>query len=479
MYDVAIIGAGVIGTSIARELSRFKLKTILLEKANDVAAGATKANSAIVHAGFDADYRTKKGQYNARGNALYQDWCSELSVPFRRNGSLVCAFSQEEINHLNSLITNGKKLGIPNLEIIDKSRIIEMEPNINPSVVAALWAPTAGITEPWELAIACAENAIENGVEMRLNFSVKSIKHTEKEYTISSQNDFVHAKCVINCAGTHADKIAEMVLEDPGFKINPRRGQYYLLDKSAGDHVNSVIFPVPTKLGKGTLITPTVDGNIIIGPDAEDLDDNSRDATETTADGLNRVKEMANRIVVNIPYNKTITVFSGLRAESDRGDFIIEESASPGFFNVAGIKSPGLSSAPAIAIDLAQMVFEYFKSPEPNPTFNPLRKPRPRLESLTAEEKRALIKKDPRFGNIICRCEMISEGEIIDAIHRKAGGRTLNGIKRRARPGAGRCQGGFCGPRVMAILARELKINIEEVRLEEQNSVILTGSTRD
>lgn len=475
MYDVAIIGAGIIGASIARELSKYNAKIILLDRSSDISTGATKANSAIVHAGFDAPYQSKKGIYNARGNAMYGELCEQLSVPFKQIGSLVCAFTQDQVGHLESLLENGKKLNIPGLEIIDGERVREMEPHINPSVVAALWAPTAGITEPWELAVACAENAIENGVELRLNFPVDAIKKNADVFSLYSRSKEIKARCLINCAGTHADCIAKMLMDDPGYTIKPRRGEYYLLDKPTGEHVHSIIFPVPTALGKGVLVVPTVDNNLVIGPNAEDLNDEDRDATETTFEGLSSVRSMASSMIQDIPYNQTITVFSGLRAETDYGDFIIGESKIPGFIEAAGIKSPGLSAAPAIAVDVAEIAINYLGDIKENPSFNPVRRPRIKLEQLSIEEKAELIKQNPQYGNVICRCEMITEGEIVDAIHRKAGATTVNGVKRRVRPGSGRCQGGFCGPRVVAIIARELSIPIEDVRLEEQDSVILTG----
>ncbi|MCG8571729.1 MAG: NAD(P)/FAD-dependent oxidoreductase [Spirochaetes bacterium] len=478
MFDIAVIGAGVIGSAITRELSRYDLNIILLEKNNDIATGATKANSAIVHAGYDASHTSKKGRLNALGNRMYSRVCQELSVPFMRVGSLVCAFTQEEIHTLQHLLENGKKLGIPDLQIISAHEIRKKEPNLSEEIKAALLAPSAGITEPWELAVAYTENALENGAELKLNFEVKEITKEGDSFVICSEAEKIQAKIVINCAGVHSDKVYQMITPEPGFVIHPRRGQYFLLDKTAKGLVNSVIFPCPTKLGKGTLVTPTVDGNILIGPDAEDLAEKEREAVETTAKRLQLVRSMASKLIADIPYHQTITTFTGLRAEPSTGDFIIEESKVKGFVNVAGIKSPGLSSAPAIAFEVVDIVKKIKGQLKTKSDFNPVRKPRVKMEKLTDEQKSAMIKKEPRYANIICRCEMISEGEIIDAIHRKAGGRTLNGIKRRVRPGAGRCQGGFCSPRVMEILARELAIDIEEVRKEGVKSVVLTGKTK-
>ena len=478
MYDIAVIGAGVIGTAVARELSRYNLNIVMLERDNDVACGTTKANSAIVHAGYDASADSMKGIMNAKGNAMFGDVCKDLDVPFERIGSLVVAFNEEDMETLQDLLENGKTLGIPGLEIIDSKSVYEREPNLNPGVRGALYAPSAGITEPWELAIAYAENAIENGAELKLNFEVKSIEKQENGFEIKSDNEAIQTRLVINCAGVYADAVHNMVAETPEFKIHPRRGQYFLLDKTTEGFVDHVIFPCPSKMGKGTLVVPTVDGNILIGPDSQDLGMDDKEATETTGDRLAYVREMVSQLTTKVPFREQITEFSGLRAEPDGGDFIIDWSKSvAGFYNVAGIKSPGLSSAPAIAERVMEAVVETLH-PEEKVDFNPVRRPRVKLEDLNDQDLQALIEKDPQYGRIICRCEMISEGEIVDAIHRPAGGRTLNGIKRRVRPGAGRCQGGFCGPRVLEILARELDLDPTEIAHESKDSYVLIGETK-
>lgn len=479
MFDIAIIGAGAMGTSIARVLSRYQLKTVILEKDNDVSNGTTKANSAIIHAGYDAPHNTNKGIFNVKGNAMFDEWCKDLDVPFERIGSLVVAHNEEELETLKELKDNGDKLGVPNLQILSGDKVRALEPNLREDINAALFAPSAGIIEPWELAIACAENAMENGVELKLNFAVKDIENKETYFKVISDTEVVEAKIIINAAGVYADQLYKMVNDTPEFEIHPRRGQYYLLDKEADGFVNHVIFPTPTKLGKGTLVTPTIDGNILVGPDSEDLDKADKEAVNTTYDRLGKVKELALGITDKIPYGMNITTFAGLRAEPSTGDFIIEESKLvPGFVNVAGIKSPGLSSAPAIAEYVGEIVEQIVGTLEEKENYNPIRRPRLKFEDLTVEEKTKLIQENPSYGRIICRCEMITEGEIIDAIHREAGGRTLNGIKRRVRPGAGRCQGGFCGPRVMEILARELKCDITEVLQENDGSYILSGNTK-
>ncbi len=480
MYDVAVIGAGISGASVARELSRYDLKVVVLEKTNDVSNGTTKANSAIIHAGYDAPYGSKKGHYNVKGNQMYGDVCEELAVPFERVGSLVVAYDAEDREEIERLYDNGNKLGIEGLEIIEADRVRAMEPNISDEVIAALYAPTAGIVESWEMAIAYAENAIDNGVELKLNYSVDTIERTESGFAINAgTEEAVEAKVVVNAAGVYAADVYNLVTESD-FSITPRRGEYYLLDKTAHGIVNHVIFQTPTKQGKGVLMAPTVDHNVIVGPNAEDLGQDQKEAVNTTVDGLAFVLESAKRISEKIPFGKTITTFAGLRAEPSCNDFVIGESDRvPGFFNIAGIKSPGLSAAPAIAVDMASEIVKRFDDVTPNESFNPIRRPRVKFHEASEDEKQSLISENPQYANVICRCETITEAEIVDAIHRSAGGRTLNGIKRRCRPGAGRCQGGFCGPRVLEILARELEVAPEEIMQENQGSFILTGETKD
>jgi glycerol-3-phosphate dehydrogenase len=476
MYDVAIIGAGVIGTYIARELSRYKLKIALLEKDNDVANGTTKANSAIVHAGFDAKPNTLKARMNVQGNTMFDEVCKELHVPFKRIGSIVVAFSEEELETLKELYDRGIENNVPGLKILSAEELIDLEPNINCTALGALYAPTAGIIGPWELAMALAENAVDNGVELFLNTEVTGIEKKGSAYTVKSGNGTFEAKYVINCGGVYADKIHNMIAP-AAFEIIPRRGQYFLLDKSAGTLVNTVVFQCPTKLGKGVVVLPTVHGNLLIGPDAEDIQD--RDDTGTSEKRLNIIRETAKKTSEKIQFGATITSFAGLRATPLSGDFIIEESAAAkGFFDVAGIESPGLSSAPAIAQYVVGLVKERDGQFETNYDFKPTRREPIHFMHLSESERQAVIKKDPRYGRIICRCENITEGEIVDAIKRSAGGRTIDGIKRRVRPGMGRCQGGFCEPRVIEILARECGINMMQVVKDGPDSNIATAETK-
>lgn len=475
MYDVAIIGAGISGTCIARELSKFKVKAVLIEKDTDVANGTTKANSAIVHAGYDAKPGTLKAKFNVLGNAMFDQLCEELQVPFKRIGSFVVAFNEEEMKTLQELYEKGLKNGVPDMEIISGEQVLAMEPNLSPSIVGALHAKTGGIVGPWELAIAAAENAADNGVEIKLESQVTNINKIEGGYRIFMGEEQLDTKYVINCAGLYGDEIHNMVAP-PAFKILPRRGQYNIFDKSVGNFVNKVVFPCPNEFGKGVLVAPTVHGNLLVGPDAEDLED--RTALNTTAYGLSFIREHSARTAEKIPFNAIITAFAGLRARPDTGDFIIEEvQEAKGFIDVAGIESPGLTAAPAIAVYVVELL-QKIAGFEKKENFNPYRKEVVHFMDLTNEEKAAMIQKDPRYGRIICRCENITEGEIVDVIKRNAGARTVDGVKRRARPGSGRCQGGFCGPRVMEILAREMNIEIVDVVKDSRASYILTEPTK-
>ncbi len=477
MYDVAVIGAGIIGCSISRVLSRYKVNAVLIEKEPDVADCTTKANSAIVHAGYDAKPGTLKAKFNALGNPMFDKLCEELDVPFKRIGSLVIAFNEEEMETLNKLYVQGTINGITGMEILDKEKVLEMEPNVSEEVMGALYAATCGVVGPWELAIAQAENAADNGVEILLNNEVRSIEKLDEGYRISTTERTIDARYVINCAGLHSDAINNMVAAE-SFRILPRRGEYNIFDKSVGGLVNTVVFPCPSKLGKGILVSPTVHGNLLIGPNAEDL--YSKEAFETTSQGLESIWEGAEKSVPNLPRNAIITSFSGLRARGDRDDFIIEEAKdAKGFINVAGIESPGLTSAPAIAEYVIDMLKGIWTDMEENQDYNPRRRRMIRFNELDEEERRMLTEKDPRFGRVICRCETVTEGEIVDVIHRNVGATTVDGVKRRARPGSGRCQGGFCGPRVMEILARELNADIRNVVKDKKGSYVLTCPTKE
>ena len=474
-YDVAVIGAGVIGSLIARELSRYSLKIALVEKCNDMAMGTSKANSAIVHAGFDAKPGSLKAKFNVEGTALMPELCKTLSVPFKPVGSLVVAFSDEEVETLGELLERGKTNGVPGLEVYDKAKLKEAEPFISDEAKAALWAPTAGIVCPYELTIAAAENAVVNGAEFIRNFEVKKIDSDSNGFVISDGEKEITAKYIVNAAGVYCDEIAALI-GDNSIHTTPRKGEYMLCDKSVGHLANHTIFQCPSKMGKGILVTPTVDGNLLLGPSAIDIDDKS-DVT-TLADTLAGVLETAKKSVPCLTTREVITSFAGLRAHCDRNDFIIEPSEKNAqFINVAGIESPGLSSAPAIAVYVKDMILSVLPAEEKE-DFIASREEPVRFRHMSNEERKALIEKNPAYGRIICRCETITEGEILDAINAPAGARDVDGVKRRTRAGMGRCQGGFCGSKVVELLARELGVEINEITKFGGNSKILYDRTK-
>lgn len=475
MYDVAIIGAGVIGASIFRELTKYNLKVILIEKENDVSMGTTKANSAIVHAGYDPKPGTLMAKYNVKGNEMFEVICKELSVPFKRNGSLVIAYNNDDMEGLNKLYLNGLENSVKGLKILKKEEVLKLEPNLTDEIVGALFAPTGGIVGPFEYTIALVENGIQNGGELILDSEVISIKKNKEFIVEDTKGRLIKSKYVINAAGVYADKIHNMICKE-SFKITPRKGQYYVMDKNQGNLISHTVFPCPSKLGKGILVTPTVHGNLLVGPNAEDLD--NKESLNTTSSGLRCIKDSALNTTNKINFRESIRTFSGLRAVPDTEDFIIgEDKEIKGFIDVAGMKSPGLTSAPAIAVDIVKILNESGLNIEKKESFTGERQ-QIYFMNLSYEEKSKLIKKDPRYGRIICRCEGITEGEIVDSIKRSFGVISIDGVKRRCRPGMGRCQGGFCGPRVQEIIARELNINIEDVVQENDKSVILYGRTK-
>ena len=476
MYDVVIIGAGIAGGAIARELSRYQLKIAIVDKENDIANCTTMANSAIIHAGYDADASTNKGKYNAKGNFLYTQYCEELDVPFKRVGSLVVGFDDDDKKTIQALYENGIKNGVPEMEIIDGEKVKELEPNLSKDICVALYAPTAGIISAWEMAIALVENAMDNGVELFLNKEVVSINKSDEKFTIKFNEDEMEAKYIINCAGVHSDEINNMLAPE-SFKIIPRKGQYLILDKNVGDLVNRVIFQCPNKKGKGVLVAPTVHGNIIVGPDAQEIDD--RDDVGTSSERLDYIKETASLSCDKIPFNMVIRSFSGVRATSNTHDFVIGESEEvKGLINVGGFESPGLSAAPAVALYVVELMKGIVGGLSEKSDFNPRRKKFVRFSELSEKEKEEVIKTNPKYGKIICRCETVTEGEIIDSIHRNGGATTVKGVKKRTRAGMGRCQGGFCEPRVVEIIARELGVNMMDVKLDSPESYILTGKTK-
>ena len=475
MYDVVVIGAGVVGGMIARELSRYELKVCILEKGCDVALGATRANSAIVHAGFDAKEGSLKAKLNVKGSQMMARVAEELGVKYINNGSLVIGFDEDDRAHLNELLERGIKNGVPNLAILEKDEIKALEPNVSDNVICALYAPTGAIICPYELTIAAIGNAMDNGADLKLDFEVCKIQNKNGVYEVSSENETVKANAVVNAAGLFSDEIAHMI-GDNSFEITPRRGEYILLDKELGTLISKTIFRTPTKMGKGILVSPTVDGNLLTGPTSVDILD--KDDKSTTHEGFDSIISQASENVDGIQFRSSITSFCGLRAVGSTGDFIINTPVK-NFVNVAGIESPGLSSAPAIAEYVCELLSAQGISLVPNKNFNPYRAPMHKFRESSIEEKNAMIADRPEYGHIICRCEGVSEGEILDAIRNNPGARDLDGVKRRTRSGMGRCQGGFCTPYIIELIANETGKAYTDVTKFGGNSYINVGKIKE
>lgn len=470
IYDIAIIGAGVIGSLTARTLSKYDVNICLIESANDVCAGSSKANSGIVHAGFDALPGSLKAKYNVKGAQMMSGLCDELSVKYPKIGSLVLAFNEDDIITLEMLKDRGILNGITNLTIIDKVSLGKMEPNVSESAIAALYSPTSGIVCPYTLTIAAAESAVDNGVKLYLDSEVTGAAWKDEYWEITAADQVIKAKYTINAAGANSAKIA-LLFGDSSIKIHYQKGEYILFDKTYGSLVNSVVFQPPTKLGKGVLVTPTADGNLLTGPTSRSID--SAMNTETTADGMNEILRTAEKSVPDLPLNGVLTSFTGVRASSDTGDFIVAFSDNANnLFNIAGIDSPGLTASPAIAEDVAQILSDRLNA-TPNPDFNPKRTVSRPIAHLNADERMEAVHANPLCGHIVCRCETVSEAEIIEAIKGKIPAHTIDSIKRRVRSGMGRCQGGFCGPNVAKILSRELNIPLNEILKDHKGSEIL------
>ena len=476
MYDIIIVGAGVIGCAVARELSKYNARILVIEKNEDVCAGTSKANSAIVHSGYDAKNGTLKARFNVEGNRMMEAVCRELDVPFKRIGSLTVCTDADRIGELDHLRERGERNGVEGLRVLSREELLEIEPNIGDEVVAALSAPTAGIVCPFKLTIAYAENAAVNGAEFLFDTKVKNIFSENGIWHIVTDNEEYTAAAVVNAAGVYSDVFNNMVSEHK-LHITPRRGDYILLDRAAEGHVKHTIFQLPTAYGKGVLVTPTVHGNTIIGPSAIDIDD--RESTATTAEGIDSVIARSALSVKNLPTRQVITSFAGLRAHGDRHDFVLGEAEdAENFFNCAAIESPGLSAAPAIGVYIAGLIREKLELSEKE-SFIAERRDILDPSKLSIEERNELIKKEPAYGTIVCRCESVTEGEILDAIRRPVGARSLDGVKRRTRAGMGRCQAGFCSPKVMEILRRELGVDLREVTKSGGNSYIVNARTKD
>ncbi|PNH20190.1 FAD/NAD(P)-binding oxidoreductase [Lachnospiraceae bacterium] len=477
MYDVIIIGAGVTGSAVARELSRYRANVLVMDKGEDVCTGTSKANSAIVHAGYDCVPGSLMAKMNVRGNELMGDLARDLEIPFKRNGSMVVCIHKEELGGLEELYERGKKNGVPGLRLLNREECLSVEPNLSENVEGALYAETAGIVCPFKLTIAMAEHANQNGVDFVFNTEAEKLWRDEEGiWNIQTANGRYRTRIVVNAAGVYADVFHNMVSESK-IHITPRRGDYCLLDRNVGDFVKHTIFPQPTKLGKGILVAPTIHGNVIVGPTAIDIED--KEAVATTQEGIDELISKAEMHVRHLPIRQVITSFAGLRAHEDHHEFILgEPEDAPGFMDCAGIESPGLTSSPAIGEYIGGLIRDRLTL-EKKEHWIATRRDVLDPQTLSVEERNELIRKNPAYGQIICRCETVTEGEILDAIHRPLGARSLDGVKRRTRAGMGRCQAGFCSPRVMEILVRELGLPMEKITKSGGNSRIVLGRSKE
>ena len=474
MYDVLVIGCGITGAAAAFELSRYDLRVAVVERENDVAVGTTKANSAILHAGYDPAPGSLMARLNVRGVELARTLCEKLDVPYVPCGSMVLAFSEVEKPHLEELYRRGQANGVPGLALLTGDEARALEPNLSGEVVAALHAPSAAICSPWEYCLALAETAVRNGVELKLDTCVTGLSQVDGGWLVTTDKGQLWARYVVNAAGVDAQAVHELAAPTT-FAIHPARGQYYLLDKSEGERVGRVIFQCPNELGKGVLVAPTVHGNLLVGPNAEPVKGND---TSCTSSGLEFVKATAQRSVPSINFGESIRSFAGVRANLDVDDFIIgEEPEAPGWIDLAGMKSPGLSAAPAVAEEAVAILQQRGVLGAEKADYKDGRR-HIRFKELSAEEKAALVKEQPAYGRVICRCETITEGEILAALHSEVPANTIDGVKRRAGAGMGRCQGGFCGPRVLELISRELGIDPLDILQDKNGSNVLLSETK-
>lgn len=474
MYDVIVIGCGITGAAAAFQLSRYRLKIAVLEGENDVAQGATKANSAILHAGYDPRPGTLMARLNVRGSALAKELCARLDVPYRQNGALVLGFSDGDRATLRELYDRGIANGVPGLELLTGDQARALEPGLSPQVTAALYAPTSAVCLPWEYCLALAETAVANGAELFLEHRVTGLERTGQGWRVLTDRGVFESRFVVNAAGVFAEEVHNLAAPAP-WHIHPARGEYYLLDKSEGGRVDRTIFQCPGQAGKGVLVSPTVHGNLIVGPNACPVEGQD---VSTTAGGMAFVRAAAGRSVPSVDFRQSIRNFAGVRARADTGDFIIGEAeGAPGFFDAAGICSPGLSAAPAIAEYLAELMGEAGLPLEEKADFK-CERHHLRFRELPEAERAAVVERNPAYGRVICRCETVTEGEILAAIRSPIPPRSVDGVKRRAGAGLGRCQGGFCGPRVVELLCRELKLSPRDILQDRAGSYMLAEETK-
>ena len=468
MKDIVIIGAGVIGCSIARELSRYNLDVCVVEKNNDIAEGISKGNSGIVHAGYNEKENTLKARLNLEGNYLFDGLAKKLDFSFKRNGALILAFNEEEMEKIYELKNNGDKLGVPSLEILDREEVLSLEKNISPKVVGALYAKSSAIVSPYEMTIALGENALENGVDFKLGYNVVDIKKENDGFNLLFENkENIKTKIIINAAGLYGAFINNLVNEEK-YEIKHLKGEYCLFDKVAGGICEKTLFQVPSKHSKGVLVTPTVDGNLLLGPNAK-----SDSHLNTSREGIDEIIKKGSKTIENLPLNRILTTFSGIRPKTDFGDFIIKSSNdNPNFINVIGIDSPGLTAAPAIGKYVVSLVSKIVNLTEKE-NFKDYRKGIMKFSELSIEEKNKIIKENPSYGKMVCKCELITEGEIIDSIKRPLGATTVDGVKRRTRAMMGGCQGVGCMLTISNILSKELGVNITDIKKNNESSTVV------
>ena len=465
MRDIIVIGAGVVGCSIARELSKYNLDVLVVEKNSDVSEGISKGNSGIVHAGYNEKIGTLKAKLNIEGNKIFDDLSRDLQFPFKRNGAFILAFSDEEMKTLESLKENGEKLGVEGLEILTREEALNIEPNLNKEIVGVLNVKTSGIVSPYEMTIALAENAAENGVEFKLNSKVTSIEKISEGYKVTLNNkELVSGKIIINASGLEGAFLNNLVSMSKR-EINPVKGEYCLFDKVAGAMINKTLFQVPNKLSKGVLVTPTAEGNLLVGPNAVE-----GKTLETSREGIDEILDKSKKSLEELPVARILNTFSGIRPKTKGGDFIIEEvEDAKNFINVIGIDSPGLTAAPAIGVYVVNMIKERLDLVEKK-NFKKTREKIVRFAELSLEEKNKLIKEKPAYGHMVCKCEFITEGEIVEAIHRPIKALTVDAIKRRTRASMGGCQGIGCTLTISKILSRELGIDISDINKNSEGS---------
>lgn len=468
MRDIIVIGAGVVGCSIARELSKYNLDVLVVEKNSDVSEGISKGNSGIVHAGYNEKIGTLKAKLNIEGNKIFDDLSRDLQFPFKRNGAFILAFKDEEMKTLESLKENGEKLGVEGLEILTREEALNIEPNLNKEIVGVLNVKTSGIVSPYEMTIALAENAAENGVEFKLNSKVTNIEKISEGYKVTLNNkEVVSGKIIINASGLEGAFLNNLVSMTKR-EINPVKGEYCLFDKVAGAMINKTLFQVPNKLSKGVLVTPTAEGNLLVGPNAVE-----GRTLETSREGIDEILDKSKKSLEELPVARILNTFSGIRPKTKEGDFIIEEvEDAKNFINVIGIDSPGLTAAPAIGVYVVNMIKEKLDLVEKK-NFKKTREKIVRFAELSLEEKNKLIKEKPAYGHMVCKCEFVTEGEIVEAIHRPIKALTVDAIKRRTRASMGGCQGVGCTLPISKILSRELGIDISDINKNSEGSPVV------